>query len=306
LKHGFSVAIAAGGDGVIGGVITHIAENGPPLGILPLGTSNDIARSLSIPQNLLWAAEAIAHGQERSVDIGVAQPAEQAPHSAGPPQQKPVSVQLAPQKHGYFAHTLTLGLNVQFARLATNVATRLRYGRLAYPLAAVEAWRNHAALKVHLHFEGLKLAPPATGEARSTPAPEELTTLSCPALEVAVINAPIFGGQWQLAIPGASLSDRLLDIVVIQDFEPGYLSARLAHLFGLQVPTLPDTQAKYFTHHPAELTGISGIHHVQAYGVTVTTQADPQDVTLDGEVRGQTPIHTHIADQPLRVVVPPS
>src|SRR5207248_7952769 len=45
LKHGFSVAIAAGGDGVIGGVITHIAENGPPLGILPLGTSNDIARS---------------------------------------------------------------------------------------------------------------------------------------------------------------------------------------------------------------------------------------------------------------------
>src|SRR5215469_16225878 len=46
------VAIAAGGDGLVGGVITHIAESGLPLGILPLGTSNDIARALHIPQDL--------------------------------------------------------------------------------------------------------------------------------------------------------------------------------------------------------------------------------------------------------------
>ena len=50
------VVIAAGGDGLIGGVITHIAESGLPLGILPLGTANDIARSLSIPQDIRQAA----------------------------------------------------------------------------------------------------------------------------------------------------------------------------------------------------------------------------------------------------------
>src|SRR6516225_6183262 len=48
-ESGIDVAIAAGGDGLVGGVITHIAESGLSLGILPLGTSNDIARALHIP-----------------------------------------------------------------------------------------------------------------------------------------------------------------------------------------------------------------------------------------------------------------
>ena len=58
------------------------------------------------------------------------------------------------------------------------------------------------------------------------------------------------------------------------------------------------------THHPAELSGIPGMHHVQALGVTITTSADPRDVTFDGEVRGQTPIYVHVADKLLRVRMP--
>jgi len=58
------VAIAAGGDGLVGGVITHIAGSGLPLGILPLGTSNDIARALHIPQDIGEAAHVIAQGSE--------------------------------------------------------------------------------------------------------------------------------------------------------------------------------------------------------------------------------------------------
>src|SRR2546427_5370340 len=79
---GIDIAIAAGGDGLVGGVVTHIAESGLPLGILPLGTSNDVARSLRIPQDLNAAAQVIAHGKEQKVDVGVAKPAEQAPHLA--------------------------------------------------------------------------------------------------------------------------------------------------------------------------------------------------------------------------------
>src|SRR2546421_4546940 len=81
-ESGVDVAIAAGGDGLVGGVITHIAESGLPLGILPLGTSNDIARSLQIPQDIELAAQTIARGKEQAVDVGVARPAEQAPHLA--------------------------------------------------------------------------------------------------------------------------------------------------------------------------------------------------------------------------------
>ena len=51
-ESGIDVAIAAGGDGLVAGVTTPIAESGLPLGILPLGTSNDIARALHIPQDL--------------------------------------------------------------------------------------------------------------------------------------------------------------------------------------------------------------------------------------------------------------
>src|SRR5260370_20051229 len=45
-ESGGDVAIAAGGDRLVGRVITHIAESRLPLGILPIGTSNAIARAL--------------------------------------------------------------------------------------------------------------------------------------------------------------------------------------------------------------------------------------------------------------------
>ena len=84
-EQGIMLAIAAGGDGVVGGVITHLAASGLPLGILPLGTANDIARSLRIPQNLPQAVEVIAQGHTRPMDIGEAWPIVQAPQQEPEP-----------------------------------------------------------------------------------------------------------------------------------------------------------------------------------------------------------------------------
>jgi diacylglycerol kinase family enzyme len=241
----------------------------------------------------------------------VAHPAEQAPHQASSEPGHPVPDQIPPQKYGFFAHALTVGLNVQFARLATNVATRQRYGRLTYPVAALEVLRNHAALEMQLEFHGLAFFPPAASPTQPPPSAPQIAKepilLQCRALQAAVINAPIFGGRWQLAVPGASLTDRLLDIVVVEDVEWGSLSSRFANLFNQQERppiSLSDWHARYPMLHPAELTGIPGMHHVRAQGVTITTSLDPQDVTLDGEVRGQTPMHVLMADQRLRVIVP--
>ncbi len=307
---GIEVAIAAGGDGLVGGVINHIVQSGLPLGILPLGTANDIARSLHIPLDLTQAAEVITVGKEAEVDIGVAQPAEQTPHPANLDPETPALPQVAPQKHGFFAHALTVGLNVQFARLATNVATRLRYGRLTYPLVALEVLKQHEAMEVDLHFEGV--APPKNRLARQqdthVSAIEEMQTpLHCRALQVTVINAPVFGGQWNLSIPGADIRDRLLDIVVIEDIELEKLSTSITQLFGSQQwhPTSPSSLREYHVpDHPAELVNIPGIHHIQARGIVIKTSAEPQDVTLDGEVRGQTPMFVCLASEQLRVVVP--
>ena len=307
---GIDIAIAAGGDGLIGGVITHMAESGLILGILPLGTANDIARSLHIPQNIQQAAQVIAHGRVKEADIGVARPSEQAPHLASKDQQRPAPSHVSLLKHSYFAHTVTIGLNVQFARIATNVATRKRYGRLTYPVAAIETLKYHDALEVTLQFEGLSIPRDNTAMPTLSNSIIDLYTLRCRALQVTVINAPIFGGQWELALPNVSINDRLLDIVVIEEFEFGRLNSALMRLFGAN--SLDDASnsvemSEHIStegHHPANLTTIPGLHHLQAKGVFISTNADPRDVTLDGEVRGQTPMYVHVANERLRVMGP--
>src|SRR5215469_12079 len=187
MERGIDIAIAAGGDGVVGGVITHIAECGLPLGILPLGTANDVARSLDIPQDVQKSAEIIAQGRQLEVDIGIAQPAEQTLHSASSEQGKPVLRSVTSEKHGYFAHALTIGMNVQFARLATNVATRQRFGKLTYPVAAIEVLRHHTALDMELRFEGLALPPAAVAAGWTAPGfSSEMPTLRSRVLQATV------------------------------------------------------------------------------------------------------------------------
>jgi len=49
LKDGVDLVIAAGGDGTVAGVVSGIAQSSVPLGILPAGTGNALARDLGIP-----------------------------------------------------------------------------------------------------------------------------------------------------------------------------------------------------------------------------------------------------------------
>jgi diacylglycerol kinase (ATP) len=75
-RQGFAPIIAAGGDGTIGDMVHGLAqaaksEDAPlgPLGILPLGTANDLAYKLKIPNDLPAAARIIAAGQSRRMDL---------------------------------------------------------------------------------------------------------------------------------------------------------------------------------------------------------------------------------------------
>ena len=123
-------------------------------------------------------------------------PAEQAPHDATKHESGPLPYKSAPKKHGHFAHALTIGVNVQFARIATNVATRQRFGRMTYPYAALETLVSHDALDIELEFDRLAIPTSASAtqeQASPETAPSEPnTSLSCRALQVAIINAPIF------------------------------------------------------------------------------------------------------------------
>jgi diacylglycerol kinase (ATP) len=76
-REGFSPVIAAGGDGAIGEVINGLYRASPdgvlgPLGLMPLGTANDLVHNLGLPLDLGEMARAIAAGKTRRIDLGKA------------------------------------------------------------------------------------------------------------------------------------------------------------------------------------------------------------------------------------------
>lgn len=68
----YDLVIAAGGDGTINEVVNGLAEQEyrPKLGIIPVGTTNDFARALHIPRDVLEATDIIVKGDTIPVDIG--------------------------------------------------------------------------------------------------------------------------------------------------------------------------------------------------------------------------------------------
>lgn len=70
VKDKYDAVIAMGGDGTLWAVISGLAGSKTKLGIIPAGTSNDIAASLGIPEDMEEACALIASGQTRKLDLG--------------------------------------------------------------------------------------------------------------------------------------------------------------------------------------------------------------------------------------------
>jgi diacylglycerol kinase (ATP) len=75
---GVDLVVAAGGDGtlneVANGLYEFLAGGGrraPRMGIIPLGTANDLATTLQIPQDVALATEIAVTGDEHAVDVGM-------------------------------------------------------------------------------------------------------------------------------------------------------------------------------------------------------------------------------------------
>src|SRR5579871_5589906 len=64
--------VVGGGDGTLSSAAEVLCGSAVPLGILPLGTANDFARTIGLPAELDAACAVIGAGQTLTVDIGVA------------------------------------------------------------------------------------------------------------------------------------------------------------------------------------------------------------------------------------------
>jgi diacylglycerol kinase (ATP) len=289
-ERGIQAVVAAGGDGTIGTVATQIAGTRLPLGILPLGTSNDTARALGIPLDLAAAGAAIACSIPTAIDVGEVVPL---PDVAAGPVGQPA------QSGAIFVHALTLGLNVAFADLATDVAQRRRWGSLTYAASALGALAQFQAVPITLHC--------TTTDAGGVPT---TTTLTCDALQLAIVNLPLFGGALQLRLPGAEIGNGRLDVVVIEALARPHLQSLVEGLLAavgrlaerVRQPAMSDAAAD-----SDEALGFAlpGVRRCSAQSIAIKTP-EPVDVTLDGEVRGQTPLLVRLAASPLPILLPPA
>ncbi|GAA3767875.1 diacylglycerol kinase [Microbacterium kribbense] len=70
LRAGADAVAVAGGDGTVHLALAEIAGTGIPLGIIPVGTGNDIAAALGLRElDVRGAADVIAAGRTRTVDL---------------------------------------------------------------------------------------------------------------------------------------------------------------------------------------------------------------------------------------------
>ena len=111
--HGRAVdlVVVGGGDGTLNAAAQGIIEVGRPMGILPTGTANDLARTLGIPTEIEAAILVIAEGHTRRIDLGQVNDC-------------------------LFFNVASLGLSTELAQELTRDVKR-RFGKLGYALAAM-------------------------------------------------------------------------------------------------------------------------------------------------------------------------
>jgi diacylglycerol kinase family enzyme len=201
-QRGVDGVIAAGGDGTVGTVATHIGDEKLTMGILPLGTANDVARSLGIPMELPLAALWIGRGQPISIDVG------QVTDGQG--------------RSRRFLHAATIGLNAEFARLATDVERRRRLGPFNYPASALEVLASGKSRPITLRL--------GSGE-----------LVEGPALQVAALNLPhLLGGTFDIALSDLGARDGKLAFLVVKNL--------------LSVQRYDEVRARLETEEPEDVT----------------------------------------------------
>lgn len=162
-----------------------------------------------------------------------------------------------------FCHAAVLGLNSDFAIRAQRLRRFL--GRASYPTAALAAYRARRPVHVDLSTER--------------------GSHSFDALEVAIINAPVYGGALELEIAESELTDRQLQVMIIEDL-------RLRTV----IRALPDVIL-------TKRLRIPGSVPFPIRKARLTTPR-PLPVTVDGEVKLTTPTTVRVRPSALKVFAP--
>ncbi|MGC9990879.1 MAG: YegS/Rv2252/BmrU family lipid kinase [Candidatus Cybelea sp.] len=120
--------VVAGGDGTVARHISRAIELDVPIGIVPLGTFNDLARTLAIPFDLGAACALIASGKTRRIDV-------------------------ARVNGAYYATEASVGISSRIARLQ-KPADKQRFGLGAIVLSVLRAIRVARPFHAEIAYDG--------------------------------------------------------------------------------------------------------------------------------------------------------
>lgn len=124
------VVIVAGGDGTISSALDSIYKSEQTLAILPMGTANDLARSLGISHDVVAAAQAIVNDKRERIN-------------------------LAKVNNSYFVNVAHVGLGVEVTRELTSEMKKY-FGVFAYLGAFTSVMKRNKSFKVQIEADGWK------------------------------------------------------------------------------------------------------------------------------------------------------
>ncbi|MDD7792800.1 YegS/Rv2252/BmrU family lipid kinase [Clostridium sp. 'White wine YQ'] len=126
IDESFYYILVAGGDGTVDSLVNAMKERNIdiPLGILPVGTANDFARFLGLPQDVSTCVRQILSSKPKGVDIGKI-------------------------NNKYFVNVASTGLFTDVSQ-KTDLNLKNTIGKLAYYLKGLEQLPNFRKLKVNI------------------------------------------------------------------------------------------------------------------------------------------------------------
>jgi YegS/Rv2252/BmrU family lipid kinase len=198
VRAGIERILVAGGDGTLGEVVSGLLAAGlgdaAELGLLPLGTGGDFARSLGVPRDFEAALECIVAGHTRRVDAGRVR-------FRGPGGEARVAC---------FANVASFGISGLVVEIV-NRTTKALGGRVSFLIGALRAIARYRSDRVVLRVDGELVA-------------DERIALATAA------NGRWFGAGMHVA-PGALLDDGALDVVVVGAISKSALLRKLPKLY---------------------------------------------------------------------------
>ncbi len=203
-ERGAARILVAGGDGTLGevvsGLLTSTGSNGalaserPSLGLLPVGSGCDFARTLGLPRGLEAALEVVAAGHVRLVDAGRVESGD-----AGDG-----------RRVRHFANEVSAGLSGDTVKRVGRYSPRLG-PRLGFIVGAVSAVLTHEPFEASVEIDG------------------ELVHEGAISL-FAAANGCYFGAGMRVA-PNASLDDGQLEIVLARGLSRPEILAHLPSFY---------------------------------------------------------------------------